>query len=149
MDLPVNKPTRRLQRVRAKTTILWPDSTVVAGVNEAVNDGNSNQKKEPVEHWVRRFIQIARFINGILHNEELSEFHARIESVRSLSSKKQSYKLSFTVPELRKITAECEIIKKWKVPDYKRARKFIEYNTKEAVMIFEYLQLNEYDDTMV
>ena len=63
MNLPVNKPTQRLQRVRAKTTILWPDSSVVVGVNEAVNDENSNQKKEPVEHWIRRFAYTIRVIN--------------------------------------------------------------------------------------
>ena len=82
---PVHEPTQRSQQVRSQTTIVWSDSTVAVEVNEAGNDENSNKEKEPVEKWTRRIPLIARLINGILRYEQLSEFLARIEFVRSIN----------------------------------------------------------------
>ena len=145
----VHRPTQRSQEVRSPTPILWPYSTVAVEVNEAENNENSKEEKEPVEKWIRRIPLIARLINGILRYEELSEFLARIEFVRSVNVNIQLLQIFFTVAELRKIMGTCKMVKKWKTAEYQREQKFIKRHTKEVIMILEYLQLHQYDDETV
>ena len=145
---PQNVMTQTSQQIQTYPSV---DSVVeemertnsLSSVDNAAGE-NFIEKTKSVANGIKHLRPIAKILNGILRNEEFASILGEIKSVRGLES--GEIQINLKTSDLRRITAKCEMMKKWKSCDYRRIRIFIARHTKQVIRLLEYLELHTLDD---